>query len=152
MCRNVASGRPAGVQRDDLLVESGEPPLVLGDQRRLKAALAIPRNRQLELAAVGEHRLRARAVAVIAGGLFRVLAQMYIHLGVQNPFRERLLQVIEQIILLEHRLAVLSRQQLVQQLLLKPEIRCHTILLSSRLSYGSKPKVPYTLPGERHER
>jgi hypothetical protein len=46
--------------------------------------------------------------------------------------RQRLLELIEQSILLKHRLGVLARQQLVQELLLEPGFSCHTTLLSSR--------------------
>ncbi len=63
---------------------------------------------------------------------------MNVHLDVQNPLRQRLLQVIGQTILLEHRLGVLSRQRFVQKLLLEPDFCRHTTRLSSRLSYGSR--------------
>jgi hypothetical protein len=44
--------------------------------------------------------------------LGRFLAQMNAHLGVQTPLCQRHLQVIEQTILLEYRLGVMSLQQL----------------------------------------
>jgi hypothetical protein len=42
-CRTARAGGPEcrGWSRDDLLIESGEPALILGDQRRLEAALPI---------------------------------------------------------------------------------------------------------------
>jgi len=94
--------------------------------------LAIAQNRQLELAAVGQHRLRTDPIAVIAGSLLHFPIEMHVHLGVQNALRQRLLELIEQSILLKHRLGVLARQQLVQELLLEPGFSCHTTLLSSR--------------------
>jgi hypothetical protein len=88
---DVPGGHASGVERDDLLVEPREAPLVLGDQRRLEPTLATAGNRQLELAGVGEHRLRTHPVAVIALRLLRFLTEMHVHLGVQKSLRQRLL-------------------------------------------------------------
>jgi hypothetical protein len=100
--------------------------------------LAVTRNRQLELTGVGQHRLRTRAVADIARRLLALLAEMMIQLGVQNPLRQRSLQLINQPVILEHRLSVVPGQQLIQQLLLDPDFCSHTPLLSVRIPYGPK--------------
>ena len=50
----------------DLVVEAGEAPFVLADQLRLEAAVAIARDFDAHRALVGEDRLGARAVAVVA--------------------------------------------------------------------------------------
>jgi len=50
----------------------GKPPLVLGDQLRIEAGLAVTRHLQLDLAGVGDHRLLAVTVTPVAG-LFVVI-------------------------------------------------------------------------------
>jgi hypothetical protein len=45
----------AGVHRDHLVVEAGEPALILGDQLRIEAGLSVARDLQLQLAGVGDH-------------------------------------------------------------------------------------------------
>ena len=41
---NLADGQPARIEGEDLVVEAGEPPLVLGNEQRLEGALAIARD------------------------------------------------------------------------------------------------------------
>ena len=50
---------------------------------------------------------------MVAGRLFRVLLQMVIHLGIQRPLGQCLLQLIEQPILLKQRFRVSPFEQLV---------------------------------------
>ena len=57
-------GHAARVHGHDLVVEAGEAPLVLGDEQRLEAAVAIARHLHTQWTIVGEHRLGAGAVAV----------------------------------------------------------------------------------------
>src|SRR6201990_260748 len=111
MADDLARAHTAGVHRDDLVVEPRETALVLGDQLRIKAGLAVPRNRQLDLAGGGNPRLPAITISPIAR-LFT--GEMMIHLSVENPFRHGLLQGIEQPIRGEHRLRVGASQQLVE--------------------------------------
>jgi hypothetical protein len=85
--------------------------LVLGDQLRIEARLAVARHRQLDLPGVGEDRLLAIAISPVA----RLLpGQVMIHLGIQNPFGQRLLQVVEQAVRLESSLGIGAGQQLVK--------------------------------------
>jgi len=92
---DLARAQAAGVERDHLLVEAGEAALVLGDELRIETSVTIARNRQLELAAVGQNRLGTAAVAVIAGRLLGILAQMVVHLGIEHPLGQRLLELVE---------------------------------------------------------
>lgn len=55
----------ARVHRNDLLIEARKSSSVLRYQLRLKAALAVPRNRQLDRFDLRQYRLFAVAVAVV---------------------------------------------------------------------------------------
>src|SRR3954454_1055799 len=100
------------VHRDDLVVEAGEAPLVLGDQLRVEARLPVAWYRQLDPARVGDDGLAAVPVAAVAGSL--LTAEVVVHLGVQRPFGERLLQLVEQAVRVEGRLRIGAGQQLVE--------------------------------------
>ncbi len=81
MADDLASAHAAGVHRDDLVIEPRKPPLVLSDQLRIEADLAVTRHRELDLAGVGDHRLPSITVTPAA----RLLAgQVMVHLGVEN--------------------------------------------------------------------
>src|SRR6201987_4816999 len=111
MADDLAGAHAAGIHRDNLVVEPREAALVLGDQLRIKAGLAVTRNLQLDLAGVGNDRLLAIPISPIA----RLFAgEIMIHLSVENPFRQGLLQGIEQPIRVENRLRVGVSQQLVE--------------------------------------
>jgi len=56
----------AGIEAQDLVVEAIEPDLSLGDQPRLKTPAAIARHRNLDLAVLGQDRLRTRPFAAVA--------------------------------------------------------------------------------------
>jgi hypothetical protein len=66
MPRDLARAHAPRVHRDDLLIEAGETPLVLGNQLRVEGGLPIPRDRELDPPGVGQHRLAAVAVAAVA--------------------------------------------------------------------------------------
>jgi hypothetical protein len=84
---------PRGVHRDDLVVETRKATLVFGDHLRIKARLAVARYFQFNLARDSNDRLPAITISPVA----RLLAgEMVVHLGVQNPLGQGLLQVIEQ--------------------------------------------------------
>jgi len=101
----------AGVHRNDLVVEPRETALVLGNQLWVKPRLAVARHRQLDLAGVGDDRLLPVTVTPVA----RLLAsQVMVHLGIENPFGQRLLQFIDQPVRVENRLGVGAGQQLVK--------------------------------------
>src|ERR1700693_1693590 len=128
---DLAGAHAAGVHRDDLVVETREPALVLGDQLRIEAGLAVARHLQLDRPGVGDDALPAVAVTPVAGLL---ATQMMVHLGVQHPFGQRLLQIIEQAIRIKYPLCVGASQELV-----KDGVR-NTRLFASR--HGRAPLLP----------
>ena len=68
---DFAHCHPARVEREDLVVEPGEPALVLGNQLGLERAVAIARHVDRERAVLSQDRLGPRPIAVI-GGVFRL--------------------------------------------------------------------------------
>ena len=54
---DIPGAHAAGVEGDDLVVESGKAPPVFADQRRTETVMPVARNRQLERAIGGENRL-----------------------------------------------------------------------------------------------
>ncbi len=93
---NLAHCHAAGVHGDDLIVETGEAPFVLGDEQRLEAALPVARNVDPQRPVFGQHGLAAGAVAVIAGFVRLVsaerVAQVVAEFGTQDAFDQRLLE------------------------------------------------------------
>src|SRR5215212_1318050 len=90
---------------------AGEAALVLGDQLRVEARLPIPRHLELDLAGVGQHRFLALAVAAVVGLL---TAEMMIHLRVQRPLGQGLLQAVEEAVRIKCRLRIGTGQKLVE--------------------------------------
>ncbi len=83
MTLDLAGGHSAGIHADDLAVELGEAPLIFGDQHRIEGAIAVTRNVQDNLAAVGGNRLLAAPVAAIGGlvlALRRFLRALFIEM------------------------------------------------------------------------
>ena len=78
------------------------------------------------------------AVAVVSGRLLGFLVQMHVHLGIENPLGERLLQLIEQPVGFEYLRWVLSFQELVEQLWLDSGFVGHTVALLWNASYSSQ--------------
>ena len=93
MAHDLAGAHAARVHRNDLVVETRKAALVLGNQLRVEAGLAVAGHLQLDRAGIGDDTLPAIAVAPIAGLL---AGQMMVHLGIQHPLGQRLLQIIEQ--------------------------------------------------------
>ena len=93
---NLAHRHPARVERQDLVVEAGEAPLVLGDQPRLEGALAIARHLDRQRAIVGQDRLPARPIAMIGRvvrlGAARRIAQVVGQLAAERALDDRLLE------------------------------------------------------------
>jgi len=101
MADDLAGAHAARIHRNDLVVEPRKPPLVLGDQLRIETRPTVPRHRQLDLASVGDDGLLAIPISPVA----RLLAgEVVIHRGVENPFGQRLLQIVEQTVGVEGRL------------------------------------------------
>src|SRR5438045_8821851 len=65
MANNLTRAHAARVHRDDLVIETRKPALVLGDQLRIEAGLAVAWHLQLDLAGVGDDCLLAIAVAPV---------------------------------------------------------------------------------------
>ena len=95
---HLAHRQAAGIQRDHLVVEARQPPLMLGDQLRLEGAGPIARHRQRQRPGVGLDRLRTRAIAVIARRRIgrRLGLQVVPQLRRQGPLGQGLLDLGEQ--------------------------------------------------------
>jgi hypothetical protein len=63
---DLANRHAACIEAQNLVVESVEPRLPLGDQLRFETAGPIARHRNLDLAILGQNRLRTRPVAAVA--------------------------------------------------------------------------------------
>ncbi len=88
---------PRAYIRDHLVVEPRQAPAVLLDKLWIESTLPIPGNRQLHPAIVGEHPLTTMAVAVVAAELLVFVVEMLIQLGIEDAFRQCLLQILDQI-------------------------------------------------------
>jgi hypothetical protein len=124
---DLAHAHAPRIHRHDLLIETGKAPLVFGDQLRIEGGHAIPRDLQIDLARIGEHALAAIAVAGVAG--LALLVEMMVHLGIQRPLGESLLQLIEQPILGKGCLGVSTCQQLIEEVVRNPGFlaACHAM-------------------------
>ncbi len=111
MSGDLPHAHAARIHGDDFLVEARETALIFGDELRIEARLPIARNLQLDPARVGRHGLFAIAVAAVAGLAGR---QMMIHLGVQRPLGQRLLQLVEQTIGIKRCFRIRAGQKLVE--------------------------------------
>ena len=85
---DLAHRQAARIQRDDAVVERGEPAGMFGQQQGLEAAVTVARRRDAHLAVAGQHRLGGHAVAMV-GRCLRLLracrvAQVVRQLGVQG--------------------------------------------------------------------
>jgi hypothetical protein len=100
MRRDVTGGQPAGIQRQNDLIDAGQPALPLRHNHRLEAALAIPGHRDGDLTRVGQHRLGAfpvaRVTAVPTNRIVLVIAQMLSQLLLQGGLDHRLGQRFQQ--------------------------------------------------------
>ena len=101
MSDDLPGAHAARVHRHDLVIEPGKAALILGDQLRIEARLAITRHVDRQLAGVGHHGLAAIAVTRVAGAV--LASEVMIHLRVQGALGQRLLQRIEQTSLLKRR-------------------------------------------------
>ena len=89
MTLDLAYRHASGVEAQNLVVETVEPGLPLGDQMRLEATGAIAGDRNLDLTILGQDRLRARAVAAVAGtatgGITLLVTQVLGQLATKRP-------------------------------------------------------------------
>ena len=96
MALNLPDCHAARIHRHDPVVEAGKPALVALDQLQVEGSLPIAPNADVDLRRLRQDRLLRRAVATIsatpqAASDVKVIVQ----LGVQNPFCQSLLQLIE---------------------------------------------------------
>ena len=93
---NLADRHPARVEREDLVVEARQPPLVFGNETRLKSALAVAWYLDRERPVVGQDRFVARPVAMIGRirwlGAAPRIAQMVRQLAAQGALDDRFLE------------------------------------------------------------
>ena len=111
---SAACAKPtACVHRNNLLIEPWKAALIFGDQLRIKARLAIPRDVNLQLPRIGHHGLAPIAVAVVARST--CARKMMVHLGIQRTFGQSFLQRIEKPALIEGSIGVAASQKLIKQ-------------------------------------
>ena len=108
------------VKAQNLVIEAIEAGLVFTDQLRLEAAGAVARDGDLDLAILGQNRLRTGPVtAVTAAATGRVallVAQVPSQLGAQRALDQGLLQPLEKAIVASQvfRLLIVSKQLIKQ--------------------------------------
>src|SRR5664279_5709120 len=117
MALDVAHAHAARIHRHNLLVEARKPTLIASDQLGIERSFPVARNPNVELRRLGDHSLRRMAVAMVPAPLGGLLIQMIVQLGVENPLRQSLLQLVEQAILVENILRVAVRKKLVKRAL-----------------------------------
>lgn len=97
---DLAGGQALRGQRDDRLVHAGQALLPLLDDLRLEGSVAVTRHGYLHRADVGEHGLRAGAVARVAAvppcRIVLVIAEMVGDLALQGGLQQPLRQLLEQ--------------------------------------------------------
>ena len=97
---DLAGGQALRGQRDDHLVDAGQPLLPLLDDLRLEGAVAVPGHGYLHRADIGQHGLGAVAVAGVAAVLPRrivlVIAEVVGDLALQSGLQQPLGQLLEQ--------------------------------------------------------
>ena len=93
-------GQPFRGQGNHHLIDSGQPPLPLGDDFRLEAGIPVPRHGNLHRPGIGNHRLGPAAVTGIAAvAAFRVMlavAEVIVQLAFQGAFDDHLGQPPQQ--------------------------------------------------------
>ena len=112
--------------------------MTLLDDLRLKRPIPVARGVDLDLADLGQHRLRAAAVArvalVAAGRRMLGVAEMILHLHLQRRFQHRLRQTTQQTAGADQLDAFVARplDQVLRELL----IRRRAILREAETVYG----------------
>jgi hypothetical protein len=77
MALDLADCHATRIEAQDLVVETVEPRLSFRDQLRLEAANAVARDGNLDLAIVGQDRLRTRPIAAVATASTVGIALLY---------------------------------------------------------------------------
>ena len=136
------------VHRHDLVVEAGEAALVLGDQLRGEAGLALTRHLDRQLAGIGHHGLPAVAVTCVAYAV--IAGEVMVHLGIQGTLGQRLLQGIQQAALFKGSAGRAASQQQQQPTVERQAKAFVRTLKRGYVSVNSKPEartVIEQLPG-----
>ena len=126
MAADLAHAHAARIHRHDLGVEVGKAALIPGDQLRIEGSCPVARDRQRHLRRARQNRLLRMAVAAIGAAFGAFVLKVLVKLGVQNPLRKRLLQLVQQPVLGKHLIRIAARKQLVQKFLLDS----HVMILS----------------------
>src|SRR5579859_4301326 len=122
-------------QRDHQLIDARQPALALLDDLRLERPLAISGDVDLDLADLGQHRLRTRAVARVAlvAARRRMLriAEVVLHLHLQRRLQNRLRQIGQQTARTDQLNALAARplNQLLSDLLVRRRLHSRGHLL-----------------------
>ena len=129
---DLPGGQALGIQRQDDLIDPGQPPLPLLDDLRLERPVPVPGHLHLDLAgALGQHRLGPGPVTDVPRVRVRtavlLMPQVLGQLLVQRCFQHRLSQLLEQTVRPGQRQALLPGPP--HHLLRRP-------LLSGRLPLG----------------
>lgn len=94
MMLNIANRHPAGVKRNDHVVEPAQAPRALGDQRRGETAVTIAWDRQTDIADLTGHRLGREAITGIRqftpNRITLLIPEMIGQLGSQTTLQHRL--------------------------------------------------------------
>lgn len=97
---DLAVGQALRGERQDHLVDAGQPALTLLDDLRCERSLAVPRHIDLDRADVRDNRPGPPAVprvaAVLARGIVPVIAEVVRHLAFEGGLQEPLRQLLEQ--------------------------------------------------------
>jgi len=122
MRRDLPRGQPLRIQRQDDLVDPGQPPLALLHDHRRKRPVAVPRHIDLQLARrLGQDRLRPGPVADVAGitilgGAVLRMAQVLRHLLVQRSLEHTLRELLQQPVRAGNRLVYITAYKTVRRL------------------------------------
>ncbi len=88
---DVTCGHSAGIHGDDLVVETGKAAFPLGKNHRLKAAVTVTGNANIEIAEFPFNLLLVAAVtgvaAIFTGWLMLFVTEMFSHLGLHGALK-----------------------------------------------------------------
>ena len=84
---NVSSAHASGVQREDFLVKTSEPPFVFSNQDWLEGCVSVSRNLKGKLSELTLNDFVARAIAGVSGFVLDssvpLVSEMVRHFGLQ---------------------------------------------------------------------
>ena len=113
-----SSSRPTSMRGGKWRPGAAQVPLQVAGEQAQEQMRPHPRHLQLHRTLVAQHTLAVVPVTVVARR--RLVLRMRVHLRIQCPLGNRLLQIVDQAPATEHFPRVVPRQQLVQQLIADP--------------------------------